>query len=155
MVDNEIRATEEMCIYCFDVLAGHFEERIPPIPSFVNGIERPLFVTWETYENGEWELRGCIGCLSPRPLSDLQEYTYSSAFRDRRFHPIANHELQNLRCSVSLLVNYELATNCFDWEIGVHGIIIEFRDQSGKKFNATYLPEVAAEQVLFIAFLDH
>lgn len=32
-----------------------------------------------------------------------------------------------------------------DWEVGVHGIIINF-EANGSDFNATYLPEVAAEQ---------
>ena len=40
-----------------------------------------------------------------------------SAFRDRRFHPIAEHEVPRLKCSVSLLVNYEKASNAFDWEV--------------------------------------
>jgi AMMECR1 domain-containing protein len=34
-----------------------------------------------------------------------------------------------------------------DWEIGKHGLQIEFDDpQSGRHFSATYLPEVAKEQ---------
>lgn len=33
-----------------------------------------------------------------------------------------------------------------DWEIGVHGIRIEFYSEKGTKRTATYLPEVAPEQ---------
>lgn len=34
-----------------------------------------------------------------------------------------------------------------EWEIGLHGIIINFSDPyNGARLNATYLPEVAQEQ---------
>ncbi|KAG0367093.1 hypothetical protein BGZ54_004406 [Gamsiella multidivaricata] len=38
------------------------------------------------------------------------------------------------------------AEGYLDWEVGVHGIWIEFRDHNGRKRTATYLPEVAKEQ---------
>ncbi|CAB4003614.1 Hypothetical predicted protein, partial [Paramuricea clavata] len=46
----------------------------------------------------------------------------------------------------SLLTNFEEGDNCFDWEIGIHGIRIEFYNEKGNKRTATYLPEVAREQ---------
>jgi AMME syndrome candidate gene 1 protein len=39
-----------------------------------------------------------------------------SAFRDRRFSPINATEIPYLKCSVSLLVNYEPAKDAWDWE---------------------------------------
>jgi len=33
-----------------------------------------------------------------------------------------------------------------DWEVGVHGIRIEFINENGSRRTATYLPEVAPEQ---------
>jgi uncharacterized protein (TIGR00296 family) len=89
--------------------------------------------------------------LSPKTLGDLREYVFSSAFHDRRFSPIAHHELPTLACSVSLLVAYEDVGrgNVWDWEVGVHGIVISFQDGVGRgarRYSATYLPEVAAEQ---------
>lgn len=68
-----------------------------------------------------------------------------SAFRDTRFEPISAHEVPQLYCSVSLLVQFEPAANYLDWSIGVHGIRIEYV-QHGRKLNAVYLPEVALEQ---------
>lgn len=41
-----------------------------------------------------------------------------SAFRDRRFDPIAAHEIPKLKCSVSLLVQYEDGEHHLDWEVG-------------------------------------
>lgn len=50
-------------------------------------------------------------------------------------------------CSVSLLRGFEQAKDAFDWEIGVHGLIIEFTDPILKcRRSATFLPEVAADQ---------
>lgn len=38
----------------------------------------------------------------------------------------------------------------YDWEIGVHGVILQIGGEgdegSGKQYSATYLPEVCAEQ---------
>lgn len=101
----------------------------------------------------EYDLRGCIGTLAPRPLrSALSEFALSSAFKDRRFNPISLHELRDLRVGVSLLVKYEECKNCFDWKVGTHGIIIKFEINSrrgydfAEHYSATYLPEVAHEQ---------
>lgn len=61
---------------------------------------------------------------------------------------------------MSLLTNFEKAADYLDWEIGIHGIWIEFslRDDGDEDDNttplrftkamttATYLPEVMAEQ---------
>ena len=101
----------------------------------------PLFIT--LHKSGD--LRGCIGTLSPQPLSDMRDYVHSSAFRDRRFDPLQRSELSALHLSVSLLVQYEDCDDCYDWDVGTHGILIRFMVQ-GKTFSATYLPEVAQEQ---------
>ena len=104
-------------------------------------------MTWDTITaTGESRLRGCIGSLSPTPLSQLADYTRKSAFNDRRFDPIENSEVQTLRVGVSLLVAYEEALHAFDWTIGVHGILIHFKDADGRSYNGTFLPEVAHEQ---------
>ena len=47
---------------------------------------------------------------------------------------------------VSILCHFEDAADYLDWDIGVHGIRIEFYNDRGAKKTATYLPEVAAEQ---------
>ncbi|XP_005396931.1 PREDICTED: AMMECR1-like protein [Chinchilla lanigera] len=65
---------------------------------------------------------------------------------DSRFPPVTREELPKLFCSVSLLTNFEDASDYLDWEVGVHGILIEFINEKGIKHTATYLPEVAKEQ---------
>ena len=144
------KATKEMCIYCFDVLIDQFENKrnVCTPSSILNENENyPLFVTWDIKDerSGEYDLRGCIGCLSPLPLHKIGEYAITSSMRDRRFNPVELNEIPNLRCSVSLLTDYEHNKKWNDWVVGTHGIIIDFLVQ-GKKYNATYLPQVAAEQ---------
>ena len=41
---------------------------------------------------------------------------------------------------VSMLVHYEDCKDALDWEVGKHGILIDY-----KGYSATYLPEVAPE----------
>lgn len=116
---NQLVATPEMCQYCFSfllfellreskdqsltVLSTKIQELQTTIPT---NVDCPLFVTWERESSsGEYGLRGCIGTLSPRKLrTALGEYVYSSAFRDRRFHPVSINEVAHLRVAVSIIV---------------------------------------------------
>nr|XP_014348551.1 PREDICTED: AMME syndrome candidate gene 1 protein isoform X1 [Latimeria chalumnae]XP_014348552.1 PREDICTED: AMME syndrome candidate gene 1 protein isoform X1 [Latimeria chalumnae] len=78
--------------------------------------------------------------------SGLREYTLTSALKDSRFPPMTREELPRLFCSVSLLTTFEDVGDYLDWEVGVHGIRIEFINEKGSKRTATYLPEVSKEQ---------
>jgi AMMECR1 domain-containing protein len=50
-----------------------------------------------------------------------------------------------LNCGVSLLTQFEGVDNPLDWEVGKHGIEIEFEHRN-KYYSSTFLPEVAEEQ---------
>uniref|UniRef100_A0A8C4X8I5 AMMECR1 like n=1 Tax=Erpetoichthys calabaricus TaxID=27687 RepID=A0A8C4X8I5_ERPCA len=135
----------EMCFYCFDVLYCHLHGYPQPCPPRFTNDPYPLFVTWKT--GRDKRLRGCIGTFSAMNLhSGLREYTLTSALKDSRFPPLTREELPKLFCSVSLLTNFEDAIDYLDWEVGEHGIRIEFVNEKGIKRTATYLPEVAKEQ---------
>jgi uncharacterized protein (TIGR00296 family) len=163
-----------MCHYCFDVLVHELlvattnearkSKDAPSLEFFQNVPESactPLFVTWEKKQQqrrppntagdlqkqDNYSLRGCIGTLSPRPLvTAIGEYALLAALKDRRFDPIRPEELPHLRVGVSLLVNYEPCDHIHDWEVGVHGILINFTVNASTEYSATYLPEVAKEQ---------
>lgn len=48
---------------------------------------------------------------------------------------------------MSLLHSFENAKAWHDWEVGVHGITIEFNDPlTGSRRSATFLPEIAAHE---------
>ncbi|KAL6177260.1 hypothetical protein ACLB2K_048786 [Fragaria x ananassa] len=143
-----VSASKEMVVYCFDTLLAHYNGEEAPPPAFEDG-QHPLFVTWKKVVNGsEPRLRGCIGILEARGLvNGIKDYTLNSALRDQRFSPIQAKELPYLECTVSILTDYETADNYLDWEVGKHGIIIEFTDPDyGARRNATYLPEVTAHE---------
>ncbi|CAA2973691.1 Hypothetical predicted protein [Olea europaea subsp. europaea] len=131
-----MRRTRIMWINCFIV--------VPNYTGF-----SPLFVTWKKVVNGgEPRLRGCIGTLEAHCIiSGFRDYALTSALRDRRFPPIQAKELPYLQCTVSILTNYETARDYLDWEVGKHGMIIEFTDPDhNARRSATYLPEVAAHE---------
>ncbi|KAF7811503.1 hypothetical protein G2W53_032479 [Senna tora] len=143
-----VSANKEMVVYCFDALVAHYNSEEAPPPAFDAG-QHPLFVTWKKELNGgEPRLRGCIGTLEAHCLiNGLRDYALTSALRDRRFPPIQAKELPYLECTVSLLTDYEAANHYLDWEVGKHGIIIEFNDPDyNTRRSATYLPEVAANE---------
>ena len=105
----------------------------------------------EDYDDSKYDLRGCIGTLAPKSLQhSLSDFALTSALHDHRFDPIELHEIPYLKVGVSLLVKYETCSDCYDWEVGIHGIIIRFSIESSshrtKSYNATYLPEIAFEQ---------
>ncbi|KAJ3359025.1 phosphatidylinositol N-acetylglucosaminyltransferase subunit gpi1, partial [Kappamyces sp. JEL0680] len=109
--------------------------------------ENPLFVTWHIQGSSRRHLRGCIGNFTPLELKKgLRDYAKISAFQDSRFPPIAAEELPKLSCSVSLLHSFEEVPVWNDWQIGVHGLRISYRDAHHKTYTATYLPDVMLEQ---------
>ncbi|EYE98185.1 AMMECR1 domain-containing protein [Aspergillus ruber CBS 135680] len=107
----------------------------------------PLFVTWNTVsKNGNKSLRGCIGTFEAQELSaGLRSYALTSAFDDHRFNPIPESLVPSLSCSLTLLGSFEPCTNAMDWDLGTHGIRISFI-QRGRRYGATYLPDVPVEQ---------
>lgn len=137
----------EMCCYCFDILIGYMRSNTSANSSMKNYFaneEYPLFVTWKY--GRDLKLRGCMGTFTAKKIhTGLAEYTITSSMKDSRFKPIQLEEVRYLQCGVSLLVNFEVALDYLDWEIGLHGIQIEFII-GGISKTATYLPEVAAEQ---------
>ena len=76
----------------------------------------------------------------------LREYAITSATNDSRFPPITRDEYPSLSCAVSILTHFEPCSSYSDWDVGIHGIRIEFLNERGAKRSATYLPEVAHEQ---------
>ncbi|KAJ9148492.1 AMMECR1 domain-containing protein [Pleurostoma richardsiae] len=108
--------------------------------------EYPLFVTWNTITRSGHNLRGCIGTFEALPLEEgLSSYAVTSAFHDTRFNPISARELPSLEVAVTLLTDFEDCDDEMDWILGTHGIRISFY-YHGRRYGATYLPDVATEQ---------
>lgn len=126
----------------------------------------PLFVTWNVVNRSGYKtLRGCIGTFEAQELEyGLRSYaltryvlktaetsedgklTEGSAFEDVRFPPIPPSLLSNLSNHVTLLHSFsQPTTDPLDWTLGTHGIRISF-SVHGRRYGATYLPDVAREQ---------
>lgn len=137
-----------LCVYCFDVLIRKLKSINEEIifPEDYLKIKCPLFVTWKFGLN--LELRGCIGTFESEYLTkNLEKYALISALEDDRFNPIKQDEIEDLHVEVSLLVKFENCKDIFDWEVGKHGIEIEFKPKNRQRtLSATFLPEVAKEE---------
>lgn len=138
---------QTLCAYCFDVLQGHlFKEKDIKIefPAAFKDKSYPIFVTWTT--GVDKDLRGCIGTFESEKLeTNLPRYALIAALKDSRFSPINQKELPTLNVGVSLLTNFEECKDPLDWQVGTHGIEIDFK-YKGREFGATFLPEVAEEE---------
>ena len=74
-------------------------------------------------------------------------YSLIAAVEDTRFNPIEEKELPHLRAEISVLSNFTPIQDPLGWEVGKHGIEIEFKDGSSSKvYRGTFLPNVAPEQ---------
>ena len=147
-----VAATDEMCAVCFDVLTATLRKQDPEfyISSFYSNeplasTQCPVFVTWKI--GSDKDLRGCIGTFDQStPIGQVvPKYALISALNDSRFPPVSIREIQDLHVSVSLLTNFTPIEDPLAWEVGKHGIEIEFK-VGGRKYSGTFLPEVAKEQ---------
>jgi AmmeMemoRadiSam system protein A len=115
----------------------------PPPTSPEAWLNRPgaTFITLK--EDGM--LRGCIGSLEARrPLGeDVQHNAEAAAFRDPRFLPLAQEELEHVSVEVSVLSEarpmdfYDERDALAQLQPGVDGMILEYG-----LHRATFLPQV-------------
>ncbi len=91
------------------------------------------------------QLRGCIGSLEAhRPLVvDVAENAFAAAFRDPRFPPLTEAELEGLTLEISVLGHPEAMHFTSEQDLlrqlrpGIDGLILEDRGRRG-----TFLPSV-------------
>ncbi len=88
------------------------------------------------------ELRGCIGIITGiAPLyQSVIECSYSSAFRDPRFEPLARSEINDVSIEISVLTEPHAVRSPEEIVVGRDGIIIEMGGHRG-----LLLPQVAIE----------
>jgi len=111
--------------------------------------KRGAFVTLT--KNGM--LRGCIGYIQAIKSLDttIIEMAQAAAFRDPRFPPVTEDELDNLEIEISVLTPIREIDDINEIEVGRHGIIIERGGYSG-----LLLPQVATDYGWDrITFLEH
>ncbi|MEM2099057.1 MAG: TIGR00296 family protein [Candidatus Bathyarchaeia archaeon] len=107
-----------------------------------------VFVTINQLENGDKQLRGCIGFPYPtKPLVEaLIESAIEAATQDPRFYPLSVHELESVVFEVSVLtppkeVNVQKPVEYLDKiKVGEDGLIVEKGAYKG-----LLLPQVPVE----------
>ena len=147
---DELVATEQkeqlnmqvLAAHCFDTLIAKLsKQELPKYPLGQPDPEYPIFVTWTKGEDSD--LRGCIGTFAPQKLSKiLGKYALISSLTDDRFSPVSQREVPELQAGLSLLVNFTDIKDPLGWEVGKHGIEIDFTVH-GREYSGTFLPEVA------------
>ncbi len=139
-----------------NAITREFDDSAPtlPHPDWL-GAPGAVFVTLTQ----DGSLRGCIGSLEAhRPLGDdLEHNARAAAFRDPRFPPLSQAELERVRVEVSLLTPAmpmrfsDEADALAQLRPGVDGVILEYGWH-----RATFLPQVweqLPEPRLFLAHL--
>jgi len=111
---------------------------LPPHPSTV--LDKPCgaFVTLSK----QGKLRGCIGYIEAvKPLREtIVEMATSAAFKDWRFPPVRQSELDEIEIEISVLSPLHRIDDPSVIEVGTHGIIISRGGSRG-----LLLPQVAVE----------
>ena len=117
--------------------AANLVPELPPLPSLPEA--SGVFVT--VHVSGA--LRGCIGFLELQGdiISTLAEAARRAAARDPRFTPVEKEELPDMDIDVTLLGPLEDCSSPEDFDIGVHGLVIDYHGHRG-----LLLPQVALER---------
>ena len=136
--------------------------------SFLNGKVDPSFVEEypELQEQGasfvtltqEGKLRGCIGSIIAHRslLDDIIHNAQAAAFKDPRFMPLSEDELEMTKIEVSLLtppqyLEYEDSADLKEKiKAGIDGVILK-----QENYQATFLPQVWEELSEFELFFSH
>jgi AmmeMemoRadiSam system protein A len=149
---------DEIVSLCYESIATAFKRGKAFVPANIPAVLRQLGASFVTLKINN-DLRGCIGSIrAHQPLIiDLLQNARSAAFRDPRFLPLAQEELDKITIHISLLshprrIQFEHEQDLLDTMVpGMDGIII--RDGI---FQAVYLPcvwEQLPDKVEFLASL--
>lgn len=111
---------------------------LPPRASTLLDEPRGAFVTLTK----QGKLRGCIGYIEAvKPLREtIAEMAASAAFKDWRFPPVKESELDDIEIEISVLSPLRRIDDPSTIEVGRHGIIISRGSSRG-----LLLPQVAVE----------
>jgi AmmeMemoRadiSam system protein A len=114
------------------------EQQVSVVASKKLEEKRGAFVTIKKHG----KLRGCIGYIEAiKPLCQVvEEMAEAAAFRDPRFVPLTFDELKDLDIEISVLTPLKQVKDINEIEVGIHGIYIVRKGNSG-----LLLPQVATE----------
>ena len=127
-------------------LTNHFSSKVEKynFKLFIKDIEGIFVTIYSQLDNNK--LRGCIGTFKLKGdiINTIQKQTLLSGFEDTRFTPITKDELPQLSYKINYLQTpFEVSKDdIFNiYEPNVHGITIEFSDNSSATYLASVMPE--------------
>lgn len=145
MNDTDLNLTptdrELLIDLAYKTLHNHFKGVKTDLPKKVSPLLHKKLGVFVTLTIGG-ELRGCIGYVKGvRPLLEaIVEMAEAAAFRDPRFKPVNEEEMEFIDIEISILSPLQTVKSVDEIEIGKHGLIISRGYQSG-----LLLPQVATE----------
>lgn len=147
MIKNE----KLWCFLCFEKLrnaitTGNQDQIIHLFSPTDKSFRAPIFVSWYVKD----ELRGNVGCFEYIPIiNGITEYSITAAMKDWRYSPISRDELCNLKCTVSILRNYEKVYDLNNWEKGTHGIRLYIDGYTSTLFPNEMDKEKSKSEIIF------
>jgi AMMECR1 domain-containing protein len=142
-----MKASRELCFYCFDAVVSHLEKQKCAQPEFQDA-SCPLCISWakrvKKQGHTQLEARGSLITMTPVRLhsESFLQTIRASAFEDPRRVAITPEDIPYLRCSVSVILphTYKTLQRLEDWEVGKHGIRLAF-NKDGHIHSKVYPPE--------------
>lgn len=137
----------ELCYWCFESLEDKLTGRSPRSLPKKDPICEGMCVAWlkRTSKRGDkLQVRGTKVLLGSTPAyAGLRELSLASALGDDRYPSLKLEELPDLFCSVSIVIpgSKQVKKDVDDWELGKHGICVEFVDDDNITRSAIYLPQ--------------
>ncbi|NIB43745.1 AmmeMemoRadiSam system protein B [Pseudomaricurvus alkylphenolicus] len=149
--DSDLNLTQKdrrrLLLLARQTLQNHFDGRIPIDLEGLPDILKQHHCSFVTLRK-DGQLRGCIGSLRPhQPLyQDVIEHAHAAAFRDHRFTPLREEELEQTRIEISVLSPEQPLAATTELQVleqlrpGIDGLTI-----SSGHHQATFLPSVWEE----------
>jgi AmmeMemoRadiSam system protein A len=137
MIDSRIR--QQLLHLARTALEAQVRRQLAPaVPRDIPVVAFGVFVT----VRHEGDLRGCLGALDCADciVESVARLAGSVAHEDRRFAPLAEHELAGTTIDLSLLTAPQRVIDHDTIHVGRHGLIVEQRTRRG-----LLLPQVAPE----------
>jgi len=174
---GKIVASRSMCYCCFDTLIDALQRTSTSTSASANtsnvdgrsrnkfdnnrsddSVQCPIFVSWEKCNNASsWQLRGCIGSLSPRLLTSAVAGMFLASLQDFfcfceilcSFHWLINYLIMFISL-IDWLLNYIYVLIL--WTFEEYAIISAFRD---RRFKPVTISEVRSLRVSVSLLVDY
>jgi len=138
LTDDEKKTLHNIALAAIKKRLGNEPPVLPKSTTDTLNEKRGAFVS--LHKHGQ--LRGCIGYVHGfKPLAKaINDMAIAAAFKDPRFPPLNENELEDLNIEISVLTPMKQISNINEIEVGKHGLMMIKGPYSG-----LLLPQVATQ----------